>query len=472
MNIEPQVMEIYVSDIIPNRFQPRLSFNEQKLNELAQSIRQHGIIQPLVLRKTGDKYEIIAGERRYKAAVSIGLNKVPAIITDLDDNQSAEIALVENLQRKDLTSIEEARSYKKLLDRGYLTQEQLAEKMGISQSTIANKIRLLNLSEEAQDALLYEKISERHARSLLAVTNKEEQIYLLNKIQAERLTVRQLDREIEKLKGGKADDLEKMEKIEQTEIFELPKTIIDAPPTFEVEKPAVEVIEEVLPQELIQQETNNNMSNIDGLLNNKEPEPVNFFSQPNQQPEVTTQAETSNVFNFPSFEELSVIPEGGNNEQQLNEKNPQPQIVTETPQLDSVPENAQTIQSFDQGEKFNIDNMFSSIANSKPVTEAKPVMEGLAQEIEKSANVALTNIQDAINDLKTGVENPQPQFVTEEPKPEPIQEVKLKIDKSNFRTVEAAFENLKQEIIAAGLKIDMDTYNFEQYYQLIIKIYK
>ena len=172
MNLEPNVQYINVENIIPNRFQPRLTFDENGLKELALSIKEHGIIQPLVLRKlTNDKYEIIAGERRYKASQMAGLNKVPAIIADLDDNKSAEVALVENLQRRNLSAIEEAKSYKKLLDRGYLTQEQLAKRLGISQSSVANKVRLLNLTEEVQDALMTEKISERHARSLLQLTN-------------------------------------------------------------------------------------------------------------------------------------------------------------------------------------------------------------------------------------------------------------------------------------------------------------
>ncbi len=200
MNLEPQVQNIDVENIIPNRFQPRLTFDETALKELALSIKEHGIIQPLVLRKlTSDKYEIIAGERRYKAAQIAGFKTVPAIIANLDDNKSAEIALVENLQRKNLSAIEEAKSYKKLLDRGYLTQEQLAERMGLSQSAIANKIRLLNLSEEAQDALMNEKISERHARSLLQLKDHDKQVDMLNKIINERLTVRQLDAEIKKV---------------------------------------------------------------------------------------------------------------------------------------------------------------------------------------------------------------------------------------------------------------------------------
>ena len=128
MNMEDKILQIPIEDIIPNRFQPRLTFDDQALQELASSIKQHGIIQPLVLRKLGDKYEIIAGERRYKASQMAGLTTVPAVISNIDDDKSAEVALIENIQRKNLTAIEEAKSYKNLLDRGYLTQEQLAER--------------------------------------------------------------------------------------------------------------------------------------------------------------------------------------------------------------------------------------------------------------------------------------------------------------------------------------------------------
>ena len=202
MNLESGVLQVHVEDIIPNRFQPRLTFDEQGLKELADSIREHGIIQPLVLRKLGDKYEIIAGERRYKAAQIVGLTTVPAVIANIDDNKSAEVALVENVQRRDLTAIEEARSYKNLLDKGYLTQEQLAKRMGLSQPAIANKLRLLNLDEEVQQALLEEKISERHARTLLSLQDKAAQREWLHRIINERLTVRQLDIELKKIKSA------------------------------------------------------------------------------------------------------------------------------------------------------------------------------------------------------------------------------------------------------------------------------
>ena len=200
MNLESGVLQVHIEDIIPNRFQPRLNFDEQGLKELADSIKEHGIIQPLVLRKLGEKYEIIAGERRYKAAQLVGLTTVPAVVANIDDNKSAEVALVENVQRRDLTAIEEARSYKNLLDKGYLTQEQLAKRMGLSQPAVANKLRLLNLDEEVQQALLEERISERHARTLLSLNDKAAQREWLHRVINERLTVRQLDLELKKIK--------------------------------------------------------------------------------------------------------------------------------------------------------------------------------------------------------------------------------------------------------------------------------
>ncbi len=252
MNLESGVLQVHIEDIIPNRFQPRLTFDEQGLKELSDSIREHGIIQPLVLRKLGDKFEIIAGERRYKAAQIAGLTTVPAVIANIDDNKSAEVALVENVQRRDLTAIEEARSYKSLLDKGYLTQEQLAKRMGLSQPSIANKLRLLNLDEEVQQALLEEKISERHARTLLTLQDKAAQKEWLHRIINERLTVRQLDMELKKIKEseddggdvpivssipsiedikanamdiGMANRLESTQKVEQLETLDTPETL-------------------------------------------------------------------------------------------------------------------------------------------------------------------------------------------------------------------------------------------------------
>ncbi len=201
MRMNKEVVMVRLSDIIPNRFQPRLTFDEEALNELASSIKEHGIIQPLILRDLGSKYEIIAGERRYKASTLAGLTEVPAIVGSMDDQTSAELALIENIQRKDLSAIEEAKSYKKILDMGNFTQEELAKRMGKGQSTIANKMRLLALTNEVQVALMNNLISERHARCLLQIKDESKQKEVLNKIITERMNVRDTDEYIKNMLG-------------------------------------------------------------------------------------------------------------------------------------------------------------------------------------------------------------------------------------------------------------------------------
>ncbi len=206
-----RVIEIPLDDILPNRFQPRIKFHEKNINELADSIREHGVIQPIVVRKISDKYEIIAGERRYKASMLANKSTIPALIVNLNDQDAAEVALIENVQRQDLTPIEEAVSYRKILDMG-MTQEQLASKLGKTQSTVANKLRLLNLDEEVQEALLEQKISERHARSLLKLPTNQDQVTILNRIISERLTVRKTDQVIkEYMEQPKEDTPEEIE---------------------------------------------------------------------------------------------------------------------------------------------------------------------------------------------------------------------------------------------------------------------
>ena len=197
-----KVVNISNNDILPNRFQPRKYFDEEEILQLSESIKEHGLINPVIVRKLGDKYELVAGERRYKANILAGNDSIPAIIMDINDKESSEIAVVENVQRKDLNAIEEAISYKRILDIGYMTQEQLAQKMGKSQSAIANKIRLLKLSDDVQDALMRKEISERHARSLLRINSHKKQNEMLNKIIKERLTVRKLDEEIDKMNNN------------------------------------------------------------------------------------------------------------------------------------------------------------------------------------------------------------------------------------------------------------------------------
>ena len=206
--IKNEVVYLYLDDIIPNRFQPREVFDEKALKELAVSIKEHGVIQPIIVRRANNKYEIIAGERRYKASALAGATKIPAIVRNLDDKEAAKVALLENLQRKNLNAIEEARTYQKILELDQMTQEELAKTMGKSQSAVANKIRLLSLPMEVQDALLKEKISERHARTLVSIDDSKLQQDLLKKIISEKMSVRKLEEEIKTLKENdkKGDD--------------------------------------------------------------------------------------------------------------------------------------------------------------------------------------------------------------------------------------------------------------------------
>ena len=228
---EKNIKEIELDDILPNRFQPRIKFNQEALTELANSIKEHGVIQPVIVREIGNKYEIIAGERRYKASVLAGKTTIPAIVHNVDDARSSELALIENIQRQDLTPIEEAASYKRILELGNLTQQQLAAKIDKNQATISNKLRLLNLTDQAQEALLNEEVSERHARSLLKVESEVTQNEMLKRIINERLTVRQTDVEIDKLLGTKEDEGENImeETIEEIIIEDLEEEVIAEP---------------------------------------------------------------------------------------------------------------------------------------------------------------------------------------------------------------------------------------------------
>ncbi|OXS60859.1 ParB family chromosome partitioning protein [Bacillus sp. V-88] len=198
-----EVRKIQVSQIIPNRFQPRTVFNDEKIEELSRTIHTHGIIQPIVVRQyDDDQFEIIAGERRYRAVQKLGWETVPAIVKNLNDTETASVALIENLQREELSPIEEAIAYGKLLELHDLTQEALAQRLGKGQSTVANKLRLLKLPEEIQSALLDKQITERHARALIPLKNAEKQIQLLQEIIEKSLNVKQTEDRVVKIQEG------------------------------------------------------------------------------------------------------------------------------------------------------------------------------------------------------------------------------------------------------------------------------
>ncbi|MBC1273003.1 nucleoid occlusion protein [Listeria booriae] len=195
-----KIVELPIAAIIPNRFQPRTVFDASKIEELARTIRIHGVIQPIVVREyEPEKYEIIAGERRFRAVSSLEWEHIPAIIQSLTDDEVAAIALIENLQREELTPIEEAKAYQSLLDMQGITQEALAQRVGKSQSAVANKLRLLRLPESIQQAVLDKQISERHARSLLILEEEEQQLAVLAKIVENKWNVKETEQHIASL---------------------------------------------------------------------------------------------------------------------------------------------------------------------------------------------------------------------------------------------------------------------------------
>lgn len=187
------IIEVDISQIVPNPHQPRIHFSEEKIKELADSIKEHGVIQPLIVTQSGAKFELVAGERRFEASKKAGLQKVPVIIREAGDKEKLELAITENIQRHDLNPIEEAKAYKKLQDEFEMSQDEVAVKMGKSRSAISNKMRLLSLPVEIQKSLILGEISEGHAKAILALPNQEKQRALFELIKKNGLTVRQVE---------------------------------------------------------------------------------------------------------------------------------------------------------------------------------------------------------------------------------------------------------------------------------------
>ncbi len=202
-NNPEEIKQISVQHIVASPYQPRALFDEDKIDELCQTIKTHGFIQPIVVRQTLSGYELIAGERRLRAARKLGMETIPSIIKEFNDAQAASIALIENLQREGLTAIEEAVAYQQLIELHGLTQESLAQRLGKGQSTIANKLRLLNLPDVIQQSLMKREITERHARALLVLPDKESQLRVLNEILDKEWNVKQTETRIKILLESK-----------------------------------------------------------------------------------------------------------------------------------------------------------------------------------------------------------------------------------------------------------------------------
>lgn len=208
------VLEIEIGLIDRNEEQPRKNFDEKALKELAQSIKQHGIIQPLILQKTGDRYQIVAGERRFRAARLAGLKKVPAIIKEYTEQEMSEISIIENLQREDLNPIESAKAIARLIEQFNLTQEVVADKIGKSRPAVANTLRLLTLPEEIIKYIEAGKLSAGHARTLLAVEDKKKMLELANLAISKKLSVRDLELLVRKLNKPTKDTIKQQQSLE------------------------------------------------------------------------------------------------------------------------------------------------------------------------------------------------------------------------------------------------------------------
>ena len=206
---------VKINEVEPNREQPRKDFDEDSLMELADSIKQFGILQPLIVQKKKDYYEIIAGERRWRAAKLAGIKEVPIIIKDYSNQEIVEISLIENIQRENLNPIEEAMAYKRLLEEFNLKQDEVAERVSKSRTAVTNSMRLLKLSDRVQQMIVDDMISTGHARALLAIDDEEQQYMLANKIFDEKLSVRETEKLVKELKNPKKE----VKKIKQERMF-------------------------------------------------------------------------------------------------------------------------------------------------------------------------------------------------------------------------------------------------------------
>ncbi|PQA96966.1 chromosome partitioning protein ParB [Chryseobacterium shigense] len=221
------IVEVALEDIYPNPTQPRTYFDEKALNELALSIKNLGIIQPVTLRKDGEKFEIISGERRYRASKIAGLSTIPAYIRLVNDQELLEMALVENIQREDLDAIEIALTYQRLLDEIGLTQENLSQRIGKDRSTITNSIRLLRLNPDIQNAIRSGEISAGHGRAIISLESEEHQQILFDLIIKEKLNVRQAEQAATVLKNPKSPAAKKVNAELSNNFKRVQKTIAD-----------------------------------------------------------------------------------------------------------------------------------------------------------------------------------------------------------------------------------------------------
>ncbi len=522
--------ELDIDEILPNRFQPRIKFNETSLNELSTSIQEHGVIEPIVVRKLGDKYEIIAGERRYKATVLAGITKIPAIITDMNDRASSEVALIENVQREDLTPIEEAISYKKILDMNYLTQQELAVKLGKNQSTVANKLRLLELADEVQEALLDIEISERHARSLLKIKDKNKQIEVLEKIINERLTVRKTDDLIQQILKEEAKpteqktisfadfetvDLEEETKMDNDFIPEVVNINNDIKPTeienVNIEEVSLEPVQPIVNPGFVNVENIENtaqniyeekpLADLSSLLNStpvvteevveikptviEQPEEFafktgKFFNILGNEEETETTKEEDNIFEA-SIKMEEAITADVNNSIQMPNFDDLFAVKTETPVVQPTIEPVQIIEPT---VVQPIEQVMPAMPNLEEIItplEASPVEQFAQTETKVEKEIDYSKFYEPLEDIvETPIETKTEEIPynnyalrdTEEIEIKPIQTQTVSKAVVDMKTVINTIRNCAETIEKYGFTIDVDEIDLENIYQVTFNINK
>lgn len=440
MNLEKEIFDISLQDIIPNRFQPREMFDDEALQELSQSIKEHGVIQPIIVRKVGDKYEIIAGERRFRASQLAGKETIPALIRDIDDKEAAKIALLENLQRSNLTPIEEAKTYQTILKLDNITQEELAQNLGKSQSTIANKLRLLTLDEEVQTALLNSQISERHARSLIGLDHSRQK-ELLHKVINEKLTVRQLDEEIisnatGQTLGNNQIQMPRPQNLSEGRIsMDMNQNPVVQNPIFA--SPISENNEQA-------RETNLRSNIIKEQINSENSVEIPQMNQVNQ---------NINELNIPNTNNIE-------SQETFNNENHQNNMVQDSsPQLDPVMQNKEP--------ELPKNNIFDKlrVQNVEQTQQPDPVMPN---EEPKLPNLETQNTQSVSNIEQAPSIINQPTVVQSEKQPETQ-------NFNNIYDLRFAINNFRQAIQNTekfGFKIKAEEYDSEDKYQIVIEIEK
>ena len=472
-----EITYLYLDDIIPNRFQPREVFDEKALKELAISIKEHGVIQPIIVRNVNGKYEIIAGERRYKASAMAGLTKIPAIIRNLDDKESSKVALLENLQRRNLNPIEEARTYQKILELDQMTQEELAKTMGKSQSAIANKIRLLGLSDEVQTALLKEQISERHARTLLNIPDSKKQKEMLKKIINEKMTVRQLENEINKLYPKEEAETMNNDMMNNSSIPITASSFVNSSPLMPNTDlpedtsnygqikiaPPVGTEEEYQPRFInygeINDDDDNNETPVGGINPNSTQSILNIkdikenavdINTPQSQP----RAELDNLLNI-----TTSSPENSNEEEHYKFITPAEKIVKTDSNKAKVEDYFKTPDLIPVDVPKDDESMKNLTSNS--VSEIGSISKS---QMKKSENIM-------INDDKNTLNNKNINTILFGD----VHKKEYNIKKNDHFTVQQSINmirNLVEELNQHGVKADIDEMNFSKSYQMIIKLDK